>query len=380
MTPLQSTWLVSAALIAALGVGCKPKSTSGGSAGGVMAMRVVALEVRRGPVVESVSLVGELAANEAVEVKSETDGVVQEVLFQEGQEIPAGHLLLRLDDTKLAAELADSEARLRLSQSTYDRAQQLLADRLISRQEYDQAVSTFEASRASIDLRKRQLKDARIYAPFKGRTGARQVSPGQVITRNTTITWLVDLDPMKVEVNVPERFLSQTQVGQRIAFSVTAYPGRTFEGEIFFISPQLDRETRTALLKTRIPNPDGLLKAGMVARLELRLKSTEDALLVPEVALISNGNQYFVFVVDHEQKAELRPVTVGQRVPRWAQITTGLQGGERIVVEGHQKIGPGMPVQLAPAEKAAVYQTLELRPAPVRGETSSNAAPVATRE
>jgi membrane fusion protein (multidrug efflux system) len=333
-------------------------------------MQVVAIQARQQPVVELVLLVGTLAANEAVEIKSETDGIVQEILFSEGQPVEKDELLLRLDETKLVATLAEAEASLRLSTLTFERARQLYEGKLISQQEYDQTSATFDRTRAFVDLMKRDLKDARVCAPFKGRTGARQVSPGQVITRNTLLTSLVDLDPMKVEMGIPERYLGQVQTGQRLEFEVVAYPGRRFEGEIYFIASQLDLATRTALVKTRIPNPDGRLKAGMVATLELRLRIRDSAILVPEVALISNGDQYFVFLVGPEQKAVLRPVKVGQRLPRWAEITEGVAAGDTVVVEGHQKIGPGAALQLAPPEKAAIYQTLELR------SVSTNAATV----
>lgn len=346
---------------------CRPTGPAGGagSAGGT-ATPVVAVAAERQPVVESVSLVGTLAANEEIEVKAETDGMVQQVPFQEGQVVEQGALLVRLDDTKLRAELADAEARLKLSEASFARVKQLFEDRLISRQEFDQAASTFEVSQATLALRRRQLDDSTLHAPFRGRTGARNVSPGQVITRNTVITWLVDLDPMKVEMNVPERYLGQTRVGQRIQFDVTAYPGRHFEGEIYFIAPRLDLATRTALVKTRIANPDGLLKAGMVANLELELTIQDDAVVVPEAALLSNGDASFVFVVGADETVAMRPVVVGQRMPRWAAIASGLAEGETVVVEGHQKIGPGMKVARAPAEKAAVYRSRELRPAASR--------------
>jgi membrane fusion protein (multidrug efflux system) len=193
-----------------------------------------------------------------------------------------------------------------------------------------------------------------------------------VITRNTVLTWLVDLDPVKVEMNIPERFLSQVTTGQQVEFGVAAYPGQRFSGEVYFIAPRLDLVTRTALMKVRIPNPDGKLKAGMVASLDLKLQVREAAILVPEVSLISNGDQYFLFVVGPDQKAVFRSVTVGQRLPRWVEIARGIEEGELVVVEGHQKIGPGMPLQLAPPERAAAYQGLELRPG------STNGAPAAT--
>jgi membrane fusion protein, multidrug efflux system len=342
---------------------CKKASpTGGGPAMGGMIVQVVAVEARRQPVVESLSLVGTLAANEAVEIKAETEGIVQEIRFDEGQTVEKGQLLVVLDETKLTATLAEAEANFKLSQANFDRSRQLLQDKLISQQEYDQAAAVFEVNRASLERKRRDLKDARVIAPFSGLTGARNVSPGQVMSRNTTLTWLVDLDPVKVEMNVPEKFLSQLRIGQTIEFDVTAYPGQKFRGELYFIAPQLELGTRTALVKTRIANPDFQLRAGMVANLELKLKIRDEAVVIPEVSLISNGDANFVFVIDKDQTAQMRPVGVGQRLPRWTAITSGLQSGEWVVVEGHQKLAPGMKVNLAPKEKAAPYLQTDAKP------------------
>ncbi len=367
-----------------LGVpGCQRAGAPAGSPAGAagpgagLAMPVVAVEARRRPVVESISLVGNLAPNEAIEVKAETDGVVQEVLFEEGQTVEAGDLLVRLDETKWLAELADARARLQLAEASYARARQLRDNRLISEQEYDQAASTLAVSRATVALRERQARDARVVAPFRGRTGARQVSPGQVITRNTVITWLVDLDPMKLEMNVPERFLGQVQPGQRVEFTVVAHPDRRFTAEIYFVAPRLDEVTRTALVKALVPYPEGLLKAGMVANLELQLVVRPEAILIPEAALMSNGEMTFVFLVDAAETVALRPVKPGQRLPRWVEITEGLTGGERVIVEGHQKVGPGMKVLPAGPDKTAVYESTELHPALPAAPKNTNQPPAA---
>jgi membrane fusion protein (multidrug efflux system) len=287
--------------------------------------------------------VGTIAANEAVEIKSETDGIVQEIGFEEGQRGEKGQLLLRLDDTKLAATLAEAEASLRLSTLTFERAKQLFQDKLVSQQEYDQAAATFDRTRASVDLMKRQLKDARLVAPFAGRVGARQISPGQVMTKATLLTTLVDLDPVKVDFWVPERFLSQVQTGQRIEITVAAYPGKKFGGDVYFVAPQLDEATRRAQMKARIKNPDGLLKPGMFANLELTLELRPNAIVIPEIALLWDGDVARVFVVKTtptNQIVELRLVELGVRSPGEVEITRGLQPGEQVVTEGLQKIGP----------------------------------------
>ena len=350
--------------LAVLLCACGPKGPArpGPGAG---AVPVVVAEAVAKPVAESLTLISTLAANEAVEIKSETDGIVQEVGFEEGQRVEKGQLLLRLDDTKLAATLAEAEASLRLSTLTFDRAKQLFQDKLVSQQEYDQAAATFDRTRASVDLMKRQLKDARVVAPFAGTVGARQISPGQVISKSTLLTTLVDLDPVKVDFYVPERFLSQVKVGQRIEIMVAAYPGRKFNGDVYFVAPQLDEATRRAQMKSRIANPEGLLKPGMFANLELTLELRPNAIVIPEIAVLWDGDAARVFVVKASptnQTVELRKVELGVRTPGEVEITRGLQAGERVVTEGLQKVVPGAPVQV-PAPGA----TNAARPVPEAG-------------
>ncbi len=335
--------------------GCNKKPGSHPGLGGMPPTQVVAVEARSQPVTEALSLLGSIAANEMVEIKSETDGIVQEILFSEGQPVKKGDLLLRLDETKLAAALTEAESNFKLSRANFDRAKQLFKDKLISQSEYDQASATFALNEATVDLRRRELKDARIYAPFHGTVGARNISPGQVITKTIILTWLVDLDTVKVEINVPERYLQQLKIGQALEFTVAAFPGQTFRGEVYFISPQLNENLRTALVKAQIPNPDHRLRGGMFASLNLALQVRESAIVIPEPALISNGDNFSVFVVDLESKAQIRPVHVGIRLAGKAEIVKGLVAGEKVVVEGVQKIGPGSPVKLAPAEAAAPY-------------------------
>src|SRR6185436_8873783 len=119
-----------------------------------------------------------LQADETVEIKSETDGTIEEIAFQEGQLVEKGQLLVKLDESKLAASLAEADANYKLSQANFERAKNLSREKLISQQDFEQLSASFDVSRATVDLKRRQLKDARIYAPFAGSVGARNVSPG----------------------------------------------------------------------------------------------------------------------------------------------------------------------------------------------------------
>ena len=160
---------------------------------------------------------------------------------------------------------------------------------------------------------------------------------------------------MKVQVKVPEKYLRQLQLGRLLEFTVAAFPDDKFRGEVYFISPQIDERTRTALVKARIPNPQGKLRGGMFASLNLTLQLRDSAIVIPEPALMSNGDNYTVFVVDANGKAQIRPIEVGERLAGKAEILKGLNAGEKVVVEGVQKLVPGATVEFAPKEAAAPY-------------------------
>lgn len=344
-------------LLAAVLLGCRREAPPAGAAAGASALsvQVVAVPARQQAVNETVSLVGSVTPNEVIEVQAEADGLVKEIGFAEGQRVEKGSLLVALEETKLAAQLAEAEANLQLARTSFARVKELFGSKLISQQEYDQASGSYAANEAGVNLKRRLLQDARVTAPFSGITGARRISPGQVITKSTPLTMLVDLDSVKVEMGVPERYLSQVNLGQTLEFKVAAYPKDTFKGEVYFISPQLDTGTRTALVKARIANGDGRLKGGMFANLDLRLQLRESALVIPEPALVNNGDTTSVFALSSSNTATMKPVKIGLRLAGKAEVLSGLTAGEMVVVEGVQKLRPGATVKLAGAEATAPY-------------------------
>lgn len=334
--------------------GCKRQNAAGGPPPG-MATQVVAVKAAREPVVESLSLVGTVRANEAVEIKAQLSGIVERIHFTEGQRVEKGAPLIDIDAGKIAASLAHAEAQLKLADSKFERAKELLQTKAVSQQELDEARALFDAGRANVELYRQQLRDTKILAPFAGIIGARMISPGQVIAPQQMLTSIADLDPVKVELNVPERFMSRAEAGQKIELSVAAFRGEKFTGEVYFIAPQIDPVNRTAMVKAQVGNSDLRLKPGMFASLDLTLKVKDDAVVIPEASLMPQGDTVMVYVVDAEMNAQLRPVKTGLRQAGRVEILEGLKGGETVVVEGWQKTRPGGKVKLAPAEATAPY-------------------------
>lgn len=355
-------------LLLSLAIGCGPQedaSSAGGPPGGApMGTPVVAVPTTKRPVAEELQLIGTALANEYVVIQAETSGTLDTILFEEGQKVVAGQVLARLDQRKLISSMEEAQANLTLSETDFQRVTKLFQESLVSSQEFDTARRRLDADRALVALRKRQLDEAEVVAPFDGILGAREVSPGQVINRDQPLTALVDIDPIEIEFNVPERFLSVCEVGQSVRLQVAAYPESSFEGVVFFVAPLIDLQTRTAGVKARVANPDGRLLPGMFTTLDLILTVREEALVIPEAALfrLLPGDKAMVYVVDENQQAQLRTIQIGARLARVVEARAGLVEGEPVIVEGYQKIGPGSPVTLAPPQAAAVYMELDNAP------------------
>jgi len=338
--------LVAAALIALAALaGCgKPGGGGPGPGGrGDMVVNVVAFASRQQPVEERISLVGSLEAREAVELKSEIDGIVESIHFDEGQPVSQGTIMLEFDRGKLKATLAAAIAELQLAEARLQRYLRLVETGAVSRQEAEEASATYETRAAAVALAEEDLRDGLVRAPFDGVIGERMVSPGQFVGKGATLTWVVDLEPMKAEFQVPERYLRQVQLGQSVELRVAAYPDAQFTGTVTFVDPQVDETTRTVLVKAEVPNADGRLRRGMFANLDLIIRVREQAIVVPESALLLQGDATSVFVIDGGV-AQPRPVTTGIRLPGLVEITDGLSPGQAVVVEGTQKLFPGVKV------------------------------------
>ena len=243
-------------LVSLFGCG-KPKA--GGPAGG-FAVSVVAEPVRQDKIEQKISLVGNLAADENVEIKNQVAGVIEQIGFEEGQKVKKGQMLVMIEASKLNASVAQAEANLGLAHTTFNRLSSLIKAGAVSQQEYDQAQSDLETKKAQLDLINAQLKETVISASFDGVMGERRVSPGQFVEMGTTISYLVKQDSLKAEFQVPERFLGQLKLGQKIEVSVAPYPEEKFQGDVYFIAPQIEEQTRTALVKARLPNLMGKLR------------------------------------------------------------------------------------------------------------------------
>jgi membrane fusion protein (multidrug efflux system) len=320
------------------------------AAGPARALPVKVAQVRKDVVTDTVSAVGTLLANEAVMIRPEIDGRIEAIHFQEGQLVRKGDKLVSLDSSEVDAQLASAVAAANLNRSRLKRAEELHEKKFISAQAMDDARETVNQSNARESEIQAKLTKTVVRAPFEGVTGLRQVSPGAYAKAGQDVARLEGIGTLKIDFRVPELYLSKIRVGQALAVTVDAYPAETFSGAIYAIEPAIDEATRTVLIRARLPNPGVRLKPGMFARVNLTLEQRNNALLVPEQALVPRGTERFVFrVIDG--KAVLTKVEMGQRRPGEVEILSGLEEGQSIVADGQLKLQDGTAIT-ALAEKS----------------------------
>jgi len=307
-------------------------------------LRVTAHRVQPVHLEERLQTTGTIRANEEVELVSEISGTIAAIHFEEGSRVSRGQLLLEIDDSELTAERQRALYRLDLAKRAEARQQQLLDDGVISSERYDVARGELNVLRAELQLIEAQLEKTEIRAPFGGVIGLRWVSPGAYLSSQTTIAVLRDLDPVKVEYSVPERYASLVEAGDEITFTIEGND-HTFEGVVYAVEPGVDPDSRSLRMRARSANPEGLLRPGTFANIDLAVRSVADALAVPAIAIIPELGGTKVWVLE-AGRAESRSVTTGIRTKNLVQVTEGLDGGELVITSGLLQLQPGLEVEM----------------------------------
>lgn len=305
---------------------------------------VEAREVSVVSVSEEVSAIGSIRSNEAVVMKPEVAGIIVKISFDEGSRVETNQLLVALDDSVNQAQIQQAEAEMQLAERTFERAKSLLARRTGTARTLDEASARLQTATAALALARANQKKTQIVAPFSGILGLRQVSVGTYVTPGQPLVNLEDLDTVKVDFSVAERYLSALHPGQQIMISVDPYPGQIFTGTIYAIDPQIDVNGRSIAVRARTENKDGLLRPGLFARIKIELDVRSSAIMIPESAIIPRGQDRFVFrIVDG--KAAMTRVVTGARRTGEVEIVDGLNAGDMVVTAGHQKVRDGAEVK-----------------------------------
>ncbi|XWN37615.1 MAG: efflux RND transporter periplasmic adaptor subunit [Balneola sp.] len=287
---------------------------------------------------------GTLTSNEEVELASESSGLIQEIYLREGEDVKKGELLVKINDSELKAQLKRADFRLNLAEDREKRQKQLLEKGGISQEEYDATLNEVNVLRAEVSLINAQIKKTEIRAPFTGKLGLKYVSDGSYITPSTRIATLQDIDPVKIDFSIPERYASQIEVGNKVRFTVQGIE-EPLIAEVYAKEPRIDSETRTLQVRARSANPDGKLLPGAFADLELTLQTIENAKMIPSISLVPELQGQKVFLL---KNGVVKPqsVVTGLRNESEIQITEGVEVGDTVLTTGLLQVRPQMQVSV----------------------------------
>lgn len=314
---------------------------------------------RQGEVQDSLGVVGTLASRDAIFVTSEVSGRIRRLGFEEGQPVHAGQVLVELDDHQAQAELAVALSQLDDAEAKYRRARQLQAGRSISQAEVDELRSNLEVARARVAAAETNLRNHRILAPFDGVIGLREASVGSYVRAGDIISTLDDLNRLELRFSVPERYLSQVMPGLPLVVYSDAHPGREFQGEVRQLGIRVDPVTRTIPVRADIANRDGQLRPGQLLRGRLILAERPDSLLIPEQAILTEGDQQYTFVI-RNGVAERVTVRLGRRLSGEVEVIEGLEAGDKVVVTGLARLRHGESVRILDDATAVLSASGEL--------------------
>ncbi len=287
---------------------------------------------------------GTLISNEEVDLASESSGIVRDIFLEEGAAVEKGDLLLKINDSDLQAQLNRAEYRLTLAEERERRQEQLLEKGGISQEEYDATLNEVNVLRAEVNLIEAQIDKTEIRAPFSGQLGLKYVSDGSYISSNTRIATLQDIDPIKIDFSVPERYASQVRIGTKVRFTIQGID-EELEATVYAKEPRIDTETRTLQVRARSQNEDWLLLPGSFADLELTLNTIEGALMVPTISLVPELQGQKVFLLKNGV-VQPQSVTTGLRTDTNVQIVNGIQSGDTVLTTGLLQVRPGMKVRI----------------------------------
>lgn len=275
---------------------------------------------------------GTLLPAEEVELRSETPGRIVSINFQEGTRVNKGDLLVKIDDRDLQAQLKKLHLDEKLASDDASRKEKLLEINAVSREDYDKAVNLLEVTRANISLLETQISKTEIRAPFSGIIGLRQVSPGGYVSSSTLISKLQQVDPVKVEFSVPEKYRERLRAGASVSFTIDGI-NRNFTARIYAIEPSADPLTHSIKMRALCPNPDNILVPGVFARISIEMEKLKNAVMVPAEAIIPVIDGQKVLVYRNGTVASQK-VGTGIRNERMVQVTSGLNDGDTVFVSG----------------------------------------------
>jgi len=336
----------------------RPGGSGGPGGGGVPGVEVA--KVKTMPLQDDAQAVGSLKSRQSVILRPEVAGRVAELAFADGARVRKGQLLLRLDDTLQRAELSQAEAQLSIARANLKRNQELVAENFVAQRVLDESRASLQVAEAQVALAQARLGRMRLVAPFDGTVGIRTVNLGDYVKDGADLVNLEDTSTLFVDFRMPERYQGQLAVGQGVKVQIDALPGRDFTAKVQALDPLVDANGRSVLVRaSMVPSAGATLRPGMFARVTTVFSVNEAALVVPEEALVPQGNRQLVFKLASEGEGEAAKTVVrrtevqlGVRRGSQVQIVSGLSEGDTVVVAGQQRLQrDGMAVRVVDMNK-----------------------------
>lgn len=358
--PKSTVWLAVLGLALALGgawwwqqqprasgvsgtAGAAPAPRSEGGAGPV-SVEIAAVKTAR--LQDDAQAVGSLRSRQAVTLKPETAGRVARIAFADGQAVKRGALLVQLDDTLQRAELSQASAQLSIARANLKRNEELLAQSFVAARVVDESRAALQVAEAQVALADARLQRMRITAPFDGTLGLRSINLGQYVKDGDELVNLEDTSKLTVDFRLPERYQNRIAPGQTVQVQLDALPGQRYQARVLAVDPLLDANGRSISVRAEMPAAPGQdLRPGMFARVLIVFSVDDKALVVPEEALVPQGERQYVYVIDEQGQGDARKrtsrrveVTLGVRRGADVQVTQGLKAGDTVVVAGQQRL------------------------------------------
>ena len=306
--------------------------------------------------------VGSFLPEDEVTISTEVEGIIKKRFVDEGDQVKRGDVLIKIDDEKFRLQVEETEASLREAEATLknakgslSRMEQLLSEKVVDQQRYDDTFTKFhlgkamvENVRAKLKRYQRSLNDTEIVAPLDGVVSERMGSEGEYVKVGAELLKVVEINPLKLTFTLPEKFSGQVRMGQTVAVKAKAFPGEVFTGSVYFISPTVNLATRTLEVKAKVENKDYRLKPGFFVDVKLLTDVNEQAMVLPEGAVVMREEQFVVLTVQGE-KIQFKSVIPGKRFERKVEILEGVGRDDIMVVSGLSELTEGSKVSIAPS-------------------------------
>jgi membrane fusion protein (multidrug efflux system) len=287
---------------------------------------------------------GTLLANEEVELRNEVPGKIIKINFTEGSRVHKGELLIKLYDDDLKAQLKKLLLQKELAEKNENRQKDLLGVNGISQQDYESAANALNTINADIELIRTSISKTEIVAPFDGVIGLKSVSVGAFLTTNTVIASIQDIDPLKIDFSIPERYRDRISTQTQIQFTTETAKG-IFKGRIYAIEPKVDLSTRSFMVRAIYPNSGGKIYPGGFANVTIPLATITDAILIPTQSLIPELKGQSVYISENGMAKKVS-VSTGLRNDSTVQITEGITAGDTVLTTGIMQVRPKMPLKI----------------------------------